>query len=473
MTFTGGNYVKSSGTLEITSGVVTFNTGSGRGFQDGCTVKVAAGTTLKNGVDDAPGYNKVTFDIAGTLEVTNGKRWSFGATAVITLRESAILKGTGGSGYNYAYDFFNGATLTVEGNATIEGNLGAHNGGEITINVAKDKTLTLSGKYDSGVYTGSAKLKVAGEGTLQLMGGNTYTGGTTIGENATLLIGNSAALGTGNITLQGGTIGAAPNATDIQLTIASGKTLAGTGTITLPVVFDAGATLNATQGALTITGGVTTPESGTVTVQPAQYGEVLKAANLNADAFALAENANGLLLATETALIYTAKPTLPEGSTDVSDTTLKQVAQLAAAEDIFEVTLKGASLPDQQRTVNVAGLELFNNVTDLVKGENNTGVVTVSYTFGIEHITLTADRKLVLTAKVGALQTRTVAPTFVKNVRVDFYNGSTVIGSATVTEDNLSSLTITTDQTVDQLLSAEDNALNLTVKVSNEAPIEQ
>ena len=139
----------------------------------------------------------------------------------------------------------------------------------------------------------------------------------------------------------------------------------------------------------------------------------------------------------------------------------------------MEVTLAGAPLPDQQRTVNVAGLELFNNVTDLVKGENNTGVVTVSYTFGIEHITLTADRKLVLTAKVGALQTRTVAPTFVKNVRVDFYNGSTVIGSATVTEDNQSSLTITTDQTIDQLLSEEVNALDLTVTVSNEAPIKQ
>ena len=477
MNFTGNNIVYNGGCLELLSGVTTFNTkNNDRGFQNGCTVKVAAGATLKNGVGDAPGYNKVTFDIAGTLEVTGTARWSLGSTAVITLREGAILKGAGGSGYNYAYDFFNGATLTVEGNATVEGNIGSHKGNEINFNIAKGKTLTLVGTYGGALgtdATGQAKLKVSGEGTLQLMSENTYTGGTTIGNGATLTMGHRGALGTGNITLEGGTIGAAPNTTDIQLTIASGKTLAGTGTITLPVVFDADATLNAMQGALTITGGVITPESGMVTVQASLYGDILTAANLNAESFTLATDPDGLLLATKTALVYTAKPTLPEGSTDVSDTALKQVAQLAAAEGILEVTLAGAPLPDQQRTVNIAGLELFNNVTDLVKGENNTGVVTVSYTFGIEHITLTADRKLVLTAKVGALQTRTVAPTFVKNVRVDFYNGSTVIGSATVTKDNQSSLTITTDQTIDQLLSEEDNALDLTVTVSNEAPIKQ
>lgn len=472
MNFTAGNYVTGTGKLEITSGVVTFNTGSGRGFQNGSTVKIAEGTTLKNGVGDAPGYNKVTFDIAGTLEVTGTARWSLGTSAAITLREGACLKGAGGSGYNYAYDFFDGAIITVKGNATIEGNIGSHNGKEINFNIANGKTLSLSGKYDGGVYTGSAKLKVSGEGTLQLMSENTYTGGTTIGNGATLSIGNSTALGTGNITLEDGTLNATSTATDVQLTIASGKTLAGTGTIQVPVAFAAGATLDATQGALTITGGVTTPESGTVTVRAGQYGNVLVAPNPNADSFALATDPDGLLLATETALVYTAKPTLPEGTTDVSDAALEQVAQLAAAEGIFGVTLKGASLPNQQRTVDIAGLELFNNVTDLVKGENNTGVATVSYTFGIEHITVTTDRKLVLTAKVGTLQTRAVAPTFVKNVRVDFYNGNTVIGSATVTEDNQSSLTITTNRTIDQLLGADESALDLTVKVSNEAPIE-
>ena len=476
MNFTGNNIVYNGGCLELLSGVTTFNTKNNvRGFQDGCTVKVAKDATLKNGVGDAPGYNKVTFDIAGTLEVTGTARWSLGSTAAITLHEGACLKGAGGSGYNYAYDFFDGATIKVEGNATIEGNIGSHKGNEINFNIANGKTLTLVGTYDGALgteATGQAKLKVSGDGTLQLMSENTYTGGTTIGNGATLTMGHRGALGTGNITLNGGTLNATSTATDIQLTIASGNTLAGTGTIQVPVAFAAGATLDATQGALTITGGVTTPESGTVTVQVGQYGNVLVAPNLNADSFALATGSDGLLLATETALVYTAKPTLPEGTTDVSDAALEQVAQLAAAEGIFGVTLKGAPLPNQQRTVDVAGLELFNNVTDLEKGEDNTGVATVSYTFGIEHITVTTERKLVLTAKVGTLQTRAVAPTFVKNVRVDFYNGNTVIGSATATEDNQSSLTITTDQTVDQLLGADESALDLTVKVSNEAPTE-
>ena len=475
MNFTGNNIVYNGGCLELLSGVTTFNTkNNDRGFQNGSTVKIAKDATLKNGVGDAPGYNKVTFDIAGTLEVTGTARWSLGSTAVITLREGACLKGAGGSGYNYAYDFFDGATITVKGNATIEGNIGSHKGNEINFNIANGKTLTLAGVYSSAVDndTKTPKLKVSGEGTLQLMSENTYTGGTTIGNGATLTMGHRGALGTGNITLNGGTLNATSTATDLQLTVASGKTLAGTGTIQVPVAFAAGATLDATQGALTITGGVTTPESGTVTVQVGQYGNVLVAPNPNADSFALATDPDGLLLATETALVYTAKPTLPEGTTDVSDAALKQVAQLAAAEGIFGVTLKGAPLPNQQRTVDVAGVELFNNVTDLEKGENNTGVATVSYTFGIEHITVTTERKLVLTAKVDTLQTRAVVPTFVKNVRVDFYNGNTVIGSATVTEDNQSSLTITTDQTIDQLLGADESALDLTVKVSNEAPTE-
>ena len=180
-----GNYVFSGGTLEVASGVTTFNTGDGRGFQDGCTVKVATGATLKNGKADAPGYGSVTFDIAGTLEVTNGVRWSLGATSSLTLHEGAVLKGTGANdgAHRYAFDWFDGNTITVDGNATIEGNIGAHNAQTKVLNfaVAAGKTLTISGIVKTGT------LRASGLGTVELTGtNNTYTGGTTIDAGATI-----------------------------------------------------------------------------------------------------------------------------------------------------------------------------------------------------------------------------------------------------------------------------------------------
>ena len=198
LNFTAENTIASGGTLEVVSGVTTFNL-AGTGLNG--TVKVAAGATFKNGTNDGPNYNGApTLDIAGTLEVTGTARWSLPAGTTTTLREGAVLKGAGGSGYNYAYDWFNGATINVLGNATIQGNIGAHNGNEIVFNVSDGKTVTLSGKYDGGVYSGTAKLKTAGAGTLKLTGANTYTGGTTIETGAKLTITNAAALGTGAIT---------------------------------------------------------------------------------------------------------------------------------------------------------------------------------------------------------------------------------------------------------------------------------
>lgn len=198
LNFTAGNVVYNGGKLEVASGVTTFNTGDGRGFQDGCTIKIAKGATLKNGKADAPGYNNVTFDIAGTLEVTGGVRWSLGSTSSTTLHEGAVLKGTGenDNSHSYAFDYFNGATITVDGDATIEGNIGAHNAQSkvITLNVAEGKTLTIAGFVKTGTIAAS------GAGTVKLASENSYSGGTTIPDGSKLVVTNAAALGTGAIT---------------------------------------------------------------------------------------------------------------------------------------------------------------------------------------------------------------------------------------------------------------------------------
>ncbi|MDO4527624.1 MAG: hypothetical protein Q4C03_02420, partial [bacterium] len=196
------NTIVAGGTLEVASGVTTFNLAT-TGLNG--TLKVAEGATCKNGTNDGPNYDgSPILDIAGTLEVTGTARWSLSKSTTTTLREGAVLKGVGGTEYNYAYDWFAGATITAEGNATIEGNIGSHNAGTLVFDVASSKTLTVSGKYDGGTYGGAAKLKTIGTGTLKLTNTNTYTGGTEIAAGATLHAETPDALGdSGDIAITG------------------------------------------------------------------------------------------------------------------------------------------------------------------------------------------------------------------------------------------------------------------------------
>ena len=229
LNFTAANTI--AGTLEVVSGETTFNLAQ-TGLNG--TVKVAAGAKFKNGTNDGPNYNGApTFDIAGTLEVTGMARWSLPANTTTTLREGAVLTGVGGEGYDYAYDYFNGATINVVGNATIKGNIGVHSpgaNGKITFNVSEGKTLTLSGKYDGGVYSGQSTppLTVTGAGTVVLSNENTYNG-TTVDAGAKVVVANAAAL-PGAITNNGTityTIDAAPTNTlsGAGVTVADGITL--------------------------------------------------------------------------------------------------------------------------------------------------------------------------------------------------------------------------------------------------------
>ncbi len=200
LNFTAANTI--AGTLEVVSGETTFNLAP-TGLSG--TVKVAAGATFKNGTNDGPNYNATpTLDIAGTLEIINNARWSLPSGSTTTLHEGAVLKGTATGDYEYSYDFFDGATITVLGNAEIQGCIGSHNGGKITFDISEGKTLTFSGKYDNGVYSGSPSLGVSGTGTLKITSTeNNYSGGTTIDNGATLVVTHANALGTGSVTLDG------------------------------------------------------------------------------------------------------------------------------------------------------------------------------------------------------------------------------------------------------------------------------
>ena len=161
LNFTNGvNAVKAGGTLEVVSGETTFNT-----FKNGLagTLKVNPDATFKNGTADGPVYGAVTLDIAGTLEITDGVRWSLGSDSQTILRDGAVLKGDGANdGHKIAYDYFNGATIKVEGDATIEGNIGSHieNTKVIAFEIAEGKTLTMSGAIKSSLLVSSGTFEI-------------------------------------------------------------------------------------------------------------------------------------------------------------------------------------------------------------------------------------------------------------------------------------------------------------------------
>jgi rhamnogalacturonan endolyase len=110
--------------------------------------------------------------------------------------------------------------------------------------------LTLNG---TGSLTGNASLTKSGTGTLTLSSAHSHSGGTTLNAG-TLALGNTNALGTGTITLRGGTLAtgalAPPNAITVEnnATITGGasggqhgvKAISGSGDLTLTAtnVFD-------------------------------------------------------------------------------------------------------------------------------------------------------------------------------------------------------------------------------------------
>ncbi len=150
------------------------------------------------------------------------------------------------------------------------------------------RNLTLGGTGSIGISgligIGTGALTKTGTGALTLSRANTYTGGTTLA-SGTLLVGNNAALGTGTLGLNGGTL-ASSSATARTLTNSSviggdftlGQTSGGTGTLTLSGAMDLGGAMrqitvnnaaDTISGVISGTGGVTKAGTGALTLSGA------------------------------------------------------------------------------------------------------------------------------------------------------------------------------------------------------------
>ncbi|MCE0497906.1 MAG: autotransporter domain-containing protein [Methylacidiphilales bacterium] len=198
-----------------------------------------AGTVILNGSNT---YTGATVISAGTLAMgTNG---SIASSSEVDLTNSGTTFDISSGGSQSIGDLSgtNGSTVSLGGN---------------NLTVTTSATNTFAGTIaDGGLGGGTGgSLTVTGTGELILTGSNSYSGGTTI-TTGTLEAGSSSALGTGNVTLNGGTL-EATYGTALTVNVSSGSYLQTGGDLVINAYsatsndkFEFGGTANITGGDL-------------------------------------------------------------------------------------------------------------------------------------------------------------------------------------------------------------------------------
>jgi fibronectin-binding autotransporter adhesin len=167
------------------------------------TVSFTAGTLANVGQFNNGGT--LTKTGAGTLTLTGTNTYT-GATAI----QAGELRAGAAGGLNAASTFAvgSGTFLSLAGNSAAVGGLtgtgtvrnAAATGGTLTVAAGGS---TFTGLIEDGVGGGPLALATSGSGIFTLASANTYTGGTAV--NAGRLVAtNTAALGTGNVTIASG-----------------------------------------------------------------------------------------------------------------------------------------------------------------------------------------------------------------------------------------------------------------------------
>ncbi|WP_375311652.1 autotransporter domain-containing protein [Bradyrhizobium sp. A5] len=135
-------------------------------------------------------------------------------TGSLTVNGNGVAGGGGGGGYGDPGSAF-GSGIFFQGTGGIPTTLAFGAGSQSIANGIADYIgsggTNPGGGANAADQGGSVALTKSGGGTLTLAGPNTYSGGTTINEGTTLVVGNSGALGSGALTLNGGITGVTVN----------------------------------------------------------------------------------------------------------------------------------------------------------------------------------------------------------------------------------------------------------------------
>src|SRR6266404_643196 len=244
-------------TLSLTGGIITL---AGANTYSGGTA-LASATALR--INNATALGTGTFTInggtidntsAGSITLTNYNAQAWNGNFTFTGTQDLNL-GTGAVTMNAS------RTITVtSGTLTVGGPI---SGATFGITKAGTGTLILNGVV--GTTSGAVTMN-SNSGTLTLAGNNTYTGGTTLNSGSTLDINaagtssTNSAIGTGTLTINGGTI---DNTSGGTIALATNNAQAWNGDFT----FAGSNNLNLGTGAVTMNASrIVTVNGGTLTV---------------------------------------------------------------------------------------------------------------------------------------------------------------------------------------------------------------
>jgi autotransporter-associated beta strand protein len=233
LTLVGDAAIGANGRFDITGGGVV----NGNGFT---LTKVGAGANLfTGGAETSFGdihvvAGRLGFQAANTTMGDTTKTCTVESNAVLTLFNASVNK-----------------NLVLNGNATFDsGGNGNTFNGPITL-VGTNNLFGLRVDLHAGAGIGGSGSLVAGtspvgagSGNLFLDANNTYTGSTTINSGHVIVVGASSSLGTSSLIQvnSGGTLDVSALG---SLTLGTGQTLIGSGTVTGAVVVATGGTLAA------------------------------------------------------------------------------------------------------------------------------------------------------------------------------------------------------------------------------------
>jgi fibronectin-binding autotransporter adhesin len=272
--YSGGTTVVSGGNLLVTGSGPALGTGP---------VGVASGGILRL---SAPNNVAAGVQVAVPAGAVLGLESSFDPTPIVPPTAAGVIAVD-------AVSFSTPLNLAAIGNGSIFlGSAGSGNYTATTLGAGSGNTYRLGGGGGTltlggtNLLTGPASVTVGGTGltgTVRITAANDYTVGTTLA-GATLAVGNAGALGTGPLTITGGTIQAdgGPTAIANPVVIGGTATVGGADVLTLsgPVTLTGSRTITVNApGGLAITGPVGEDAPGRVLVKNGTGTLTLSATN--------------------------------------------------------------------------------------------------------------------------------------------------------------------------------------------------
>ncbi|HJT24197.1 MAG TPA: autotransporter domain-containing protein [bacterium] len=193
---TGGSAFVTVGSLsQGTGSTLSLVSGAGGGSSSGGNLNfIANSQTLASGatfiaVGGAGGSGMTIGGDGGAVQVYD---------QALTLSSGSLWELQGGTGGT-------GTSSNGSGSAVLATLANLQGSGTVSMGGPGQQTLQLISGNFSGVLEGTEGLDVEGYGVVTLTGNNAYTGGTTV-SFARLIVGSDSNLGTGNLTLDGGTL---------------------------------------------------------------------------------------------------------------------------------------------------------------------------------------------------------------------------------------------------------------------------